>query len=321
MEGMRRFLLLLLVLAPSAALAAASSAVVVKADAGVRVGREPDWRIAAPGMEVEPVDLLEVPEGAKVTVRLPNGSLVEILGQTLLSGRRLLTDKSAAGRSVFFNKAFQDASSTLVVEVEDTGSTALAARGAQVGEEETRLGGGGRRAVAFLGDEEGKVSTRSNSADFAESFLRRGDWQLAADAAWGAIVSSDSTPLERRRGHLVMARIASNDGKQELALRDLDAACRAAGIESGGKPYVAAALVQRGQAWIALGDDGQAMSDFRAALDFDAEGAAGAQANFFLGALALSQQDVDTARSLFGRLKAYPELVSASAELLAASQP
>ena len=104
-------------------------------------------------------------------------------------------------------------------------------------------------------------------------------------------------------------------------MRDLDAACRSAGVESGGKPYVAAALVARGQAWLALGDDGQAMADFRAALDYDAEGAAGAQANFFLGALALSQQDMDTARSLFGRLKAYPELVSASAELLAAAQP
>lgn len=321
MGAMRRLFLLLLVFAPAAALAAGTGAVIVKADKGVRVGREPAWRDAAPGMEVEAVDLLEVPEGAKVSVKLPNGSTVEILGQTLLSGRRLLTDKTAAGRSVFFNKAFQDASSTLVVEVEDTGSTALAARGSYVGEEESRLGTGGKRAVAFLGDDEGRSPIRSNAADFAESFLRRGDWQLAADAAWQAIASSESTPLERRRGHLVMARIATNDGKQELALRDLDAACRAAGVESGGKPYVAAALVARGQAWIALGDDGKAMSDFRAALDFDAEGAAGAQANFFLGALALSQQDVDTARNLFGRLKAYPELASASAELLAATEP
>lgn len=318
---MRRLFLLLLVLAPAAALAAGSGAVIVTADKGVRIGREPAWRNAAPGMEVEPVELLEIPEGAKVTVKLPNGTTVEILGQTLLSGRRLLTDKTAAGRSVFFNKTFQDASSTLVVEVEETGSTALAVRGTQVGEEESRLGTGGKRAVAFLGEDEGKVPIRSNAADFAESYLRRGEWQLAADAAWRAIASSDSTPLERRRGHLVMARIATNDGKQELALRDLDAACRAAGVESGGKPYVAAAFVARGQAWLAIGDDDQAMADFRAALDFDAEGAAGAQANFFLGALALSQQDVDTARSLFGRLKGYPELATASAELLATAQP
>lgn len=317
---MRVISLLLLLLAPATALPAAADPVVVTADKGVRIGRDPEWRDAAPGMAVQPADLLEVPEGAKVTMKLPDGSTVELLGRTLLSGRRLVTDKSAAGRSVFFNKSFQEAVDTLVIEIAETGSTAIAARGFLVGAVDSRLGRRSKRNVAFLGDEDETRLVRSDAADFAESHLRRGDWQLAADAAWSAIESPDSTPLERRRAHLVMARLASNDGKQELALRDLHAACRAVSVESGGRPYVAAALVARGQAWLALGDDGLAMADFRSALDYDADGAAGAQANFFLGALALSDQDLDTARNLFGRLRAYPELSQAGAELLAAME-
>lgn len=306
-----------LFLAAASGLAAEENATIVSAGAGARVGRDAAWKPATAGMVVGPVDLLEVPTGATVTVKLPDGKILELVGRTVVSGRRLVNDKSAAGRMVYFNKAFQDANATIVVNVEETGTTTLAVRGTQVAEDDGRLGRT-KRQVMFLSDAEEDEPPKSNAADFADWFLRRGEWQLAADAAWRAIASPESTPLERRRGHLVMARLATNDGQQELALRDLDAACRAAGVESGGKPYVAAALVARGQAWMALGDDARAMADFRGALDFDAQGAAGAQANFFLGALALSQQDVDSARNLFGRLNGFPELAQAGKDLLAA---
>lgn len=312
------FLAAAVVLAAGATASAADErAIIVKADEGARVGREAAWNPATAGMVIGPVDLLEVPTGAKVTVKLPDGKTLELVGRTVVSGRRLVNDKSAAGRMVYFSKAFQDANATIVVNVEETGTTTLAVRGTQVADENGRLGKT-RRQVMFLSDAEEDEPPKSNAADFADWFLRRGEWQLAADAAWRAITSPDSAPLERRRGHLVMARLATNDGQQELALRDLDAACRAAGVESGGKPYVAAALVARGQAWMALGDDARAMADFRGALDFDPQGAAGAQANFFLGALALSEQDLDTARNLFGRLNGFPELAQAGKDLLAA---
>lgn len=319
MAGILRIVFLTALLATPAL--ADESAVVVAADAGVRVGRDPDWKPAAVGTRVGVADLLDIPDKAKVTLRLPDGKTQEILGQALLSGRRLLTNKSASGSQVFFNKAFQDASNTIVVNVEETGSTALAARGAFVAEADSRLGARARRVVTFLSDDDDKPALRSDDADFAESYMRRGEWQLAADAAWLAISKPDSTPLERRRGHLVMARLATNDGKQELALRDLDAACRSAGVESGGKPYIAAALVARGQAWVALGDDAKAIEDFRLALEFDRDGAAGAQANFFLGALALSQADFDTAKYRFALLSGFPELVQAGTELLSAVVP
>lgn len=310
------------VLLGATALAEETNAVVVKADIGARVGREATWKPATAGTVIGLVDLLEVPAGAKVTLKLPDGKTLELEGRTIVSGRRLVTDKSSAGRMVYFNKAFQDANATIVVNVEETGTTALSARGTQqvAADDEGRLGKP-KRPVMYLSDTDEDEAPKSNAADFAESHLRKGEWQLAADWAWRAIAAAESTPLERRRGHLVMARLATNDGQQELALRDLDAACRSAGVESGGKPYVATALVARGQAWMALGDDDKAMEDFRGALDFDAEGAAGAQANFFLGALALSEQDLDSARHLFGRLNGYPELAQAGKELLAAVAP
>ena len=323
MGAMRRPLHILAVLAAFAAPAAwaGENAIIVKADKGARVGREAAWNPATAGLEIGTVDLLEVPVGATVTVKLPDGKTLEIVGRAVVSGRRLVTDKSAAGRLVYFNKAFQDANATIVVNVEETGTTALAGRGAIVGDEENTRLGKTKRQVMFLSDAVDDDPPKSNAADFAESYLRKGEWQLAADAAWRAIASGESTPLERRRGHLVMARLATNEGQQEIALRDLDAACRSSGVESGGKPYIAAALVARGQAWMAIGDDAKALEDFRAALDFDAQGAAGAQANFFLGALALSQQDLDSAKSLFGRLNGFPELAQAGKDLLAAVAP
>ena len=302
---------------PRQASAAAEGATVTAADPGVQVGRPPDWRAAKPGVVVEAGDLLQVPEGAKVTVRLPDGQPLVVEGRTLVSGRRLLTDKSAGGRMVFFAKAFREAAATLVLEVEENGTTALAVRG-EVSDplERTRLGQR-TRALAFLGESDDE-SPKSSMADFAESHLRRGDAQLAVDAAWIAITSPEASHLERRRGHLVMARIAANDGHHLLAMRDLHAACRTASPEPGAAPYLAAALATRGQAWMALGDDDKAIVDFRAALDWDATGAAGAQAAFFLGALALSREEREAARDLFSRLKRFPELARAGEELLSA---
>lgn len=313
--GLAPTLALALALAPVGA--RAGTVTVSAADAGVRVGRPPDWRAAAPGTTIGPTELLEVPDGAKVTVRLPDGGTQVFEGPAVISGRRLVNDITPAGRAVFFNKAFQDATATLSLEAKETGSTAIAARGRELGGEQTKLGQG-RRGVTFLGEED--EATRSSAADYAESYLRQADYRLAVDAAWTAIRDPDPGSLEARRGHLVMARVAALEGSHELALRDLHAACRpGAGSGEAGR-HRAAALVARGQAWVALGDDNKAREDFEAALALDPDGASGAQANFFLGAIALSRQDVETARDRFGRLGRFPELQKAGAELLAAVQ-
>ena len=293
--------------------------IVVRSDDGVRIGREQTWRAAAPGAAVEPVDLLDVPEGKKVMIRLPDGKVQEIAGRTVISGRRLVTDKSKSGSLVFFNKTYQEASASVVLDVEESGSTALAVRSNQVApdpDEAPRPGRGRGRVLAFLGEEE-RTDPRSSAADFAEAYMRRGEWQLALDAAWLAI--NDASALERRRGHLVMGRLAASDGRHDLALRDLDMACRLPASETGSRSYLAAALAQRGQSWLSLGDDEKAMDDFRAVLLLDPDGAAGAQANFFLGVVALSRQEMDAARNLFDRLRSYPELHRAGEELIAAA--
>lgn len=318
MRGVRRILLGLVIAALPVTASAAGSPTVIQADDGVRVGRDPAWRPAAPGVAIGVADLLDVPEGKKVVVRLTDGSTQELTGRTVVSGKRLASDKSAAGRLVFFNKAYQEAASTVTLDVEETGSTALAVRGRQVdAEQETRLGQRNKgRVLAFLGEDE-RYDPRSSAADFAESYFRRGEWRLALDAAWLAI--HDSSALERRRGHLILGRLAANEGRHDLALRDLDMACRKPATETGSRVYLAAALSQRGQTWLALGDDDRALSDFRSVLDLDPDGAAGAHATFFLGVIALSQQDTDSARNLFGRLRSFPELHKAGEQLLAAA--
>lgn len=315
--GALRAMLVCLLLLPAAA-PGAGKPTVVQADAGVRIGRDPGWRAAAPGVVIEVADLVDVPDGKKVTVRLADGSTQEIAGRAVVSGRRLASDKSAAGRLVFFDKAYQDATSTVTLEVAETGSTALAVRGSQIdADQDARLGQRNKgRVLAFLGEDE-RSDPRSSAADFAESFLRRGDWRLAVDAAWLAI--HDSSALERRRGHLVLGRLAANEGRHDLALRDLEMACRRPATESGSRVYLAAALAQRGQTWLALGDDDRAVKDFRSVLDLDPDGAAGAQATFFLGVVALSLQDTDSARNLFGRLRGFPELYRAGEQLLASA--
>lgn len=293
----------------------ADPAKVVTSTGAVMIGRDPEWRAAKPGAEIAETDFLNIADGARITVLLPDGSKQDLEGKAMVSGRRLLSDRSAAGKLVFFSKSFQDAAATRVEFKE--GTTTIATRGAKVDDRETLGQSPRRRGIAFLGeDDEG---LQSSDADHAESYLRRGNYVLAIDRAWLVLRDPDARPMERRRAHLVMGQVAAGEGNYERAIRDFDgAAAPVADGDRTARTWRQIAIVQRGQSLLASGNDVRAVEDFREALDIDADSAAAAQARFFLGAIALSSNDMETARYQFGKLGSFPELRQAGEELLAA---
>ena len=293
----------------------AQPAKVVTSTGTVMIGRDPQWTAAKPGAEIAETDFLSIADGARLTVLLPDGTKQDLEGKAMVSGRRLLSDRSAAGKLVFFSKSFQDAAATRVEFKE--GSTAIAIRSKDLSDDREKLGTGKKRGLSFLGEDD--EEPHSTNADFADSFLRRGDYMLAMDRAWMVLKDADSTPLERRRAHLVMGQVAAGEGSYERAMRDFDGAAeRAAEDDRAARIYRQIALVQRGQIYLATDHDSRAGEDFREAIDIDPESAPAAQARFFLGALALSSNDVDAARTLFGKLGSFPELQQAGEQLLAA---
>ncbi len=299
----RAAVLLILVLASASA---AASVPTVKSAAGeVKIGRPGAWRTAKAGGTIREDEYLSVEPGAKVTVTIGDGSDQSFLGKAVLSGHRL-----AMAKSVLLSE--QVRKQTFAGLDYDPNSTENAERGTEVGETGRR-----RRKVSFMGEEEEERRVATTDADYAEARLRLGDGPGAIDFAWPILANPDSSPLERCRAHLVMGRVAAADADVALAIREFDAAARPIemwiphAVEFHGD-----ALLQRGQARMQGDDDTGASADFSETIAIAPQSASAAQANFFLGVLALSRSDADSARLRFAKLAGYPELSRAAEELL-----
>jgi TolA-binding protein len=292
-----------------AALLAAGPAVAgVSGD--VSAGRDGHWAAVKPGQTLDPDELVRLGPGASVTLTRPDGKEQVLTGKSIVLVKRVL--ESGAMATVFSSPALQDS----IGAVE--GSTALAVRGIDAADAEQRARQRSGHAVAFLGDDDGPRPSAAAIAN-AEALLARGDGAGASGAAGKVLADPKAAPLERRRALLVLGIAAETSGDYPGARSALTLAA-APGPEEGAEPFRSAALERRGEVAMQLGDDAGAATDFQSAIDAAADGPAAARAQFFLGAMALAQDDREAAKARFARLAAHPELRQAADRLLNAGR-
>lgn len=293
---------------------AAESASVIEVRGAVRIttSTAAAARPAAAGDTVGEKDLVLVPEGGAVTLRLVDGSETRVEGKAIVSGKRLRGRNAAA-----FNAIAARSVDLVTHEIETAASTtALAIRGDEA--EAPELGESVRapRGMTFLG-EDGE-SRRRSEVDYAEFSLRKGEFPDAERRAAAVLADNEALHDERRRAHRVLAFVAMSGGDAHAAAQHLDEALANA-TSSDGRPVLDALRVERARARVLLGDDGGAAADLRVALESGGDPARRMEAHFLLGILALGSGDVKGAKKQFASLENAPALESAAQEAIDAS--
>ena len=184
--------------------------------------------------------------------------------------------------------------------------------------------GGRKGGPAFIGEDTTGGTRRFSEADAAEDRFNAGLVPEARMKAQEIVANPKASPLEKRRANLLVGRIAAGEAAFGDALKALDAAAaKVDGEEDSVKAQNvrAAALAQRGQVHLQLGNDARAAADFLAATLAAPESSSAAQAFFFLGTIAASANDLEGAKANFAKLDKFPELKSAGNEILSASAP
>lgn len=285
-----------LLLSP-AAFAAAKSASIVTVQGEAKVGKEGAWKPASAGAAISENEFLTLSKDASVKVKLGDGTEAEFTGKAIIPGRRLVSAKTSAGKLQNLSNAVQSATEAVM------GSDPTVARGgltratkvATTAEDKAKLGAKG--SMKWGSDIE-EPAAGSTEADFAEQDLRKGDMFGARSRAQAILDNKVKSAYEKRRANYVLAHVSASDAEFTAALKKIDLVAAVAD-EKGGetaemvRAHRSGALVLRGQIMTQLGDSAKAKESFAEALkiaqdgDPKSEPVTAAQANFFLGAMAV----------------------------------
>lgn len=328
----------------------AKSASIVSVTGEAKVGKEGAWKPAAAGAAINETDFLTLSKDASAKIKLGDGTEQEFTGKAIIPGRRLVSAKTSAGKLQNLSNAVQSATEAVM------GSDPTVARGgltraskvATSSEDKAKLGG--KNGMKW-GSEIEEETQSSSEADYAEQSLRKGDMFLARSRAQAILDNKSKSSFEKRRANYVLAHVSAADAEFTTALKKIDLVTAAADEKTGEtsemvRAHRSGALVLRGQIMTQLGDSAKAKEAFAEALTIAQTGNPAtepvtvAQANFFLGAMALEAigdctgakkaqcetDNLDLARKHFGSLtkdktQEEKQLALTADELLASSGP
>lgn len=313
---MRRTAILLagVLVLPTLSAFAADPASITAVEGDAKVGREGAWRSAAPGATISEAEFLTLSQGAKVTVKLPDGTSSTLEGRAVIPGRRLVSSGTKAGNMVWFTKSVQKASEAIVGEDQKFAKGGSDKAG-NIEKASSRLGGSRSGGPRWASSSE----PTSTAADFAEAGLRREDFYDARSRARAIVEDPNATAIQKRRAHLVLGQVAASEGSFSTALEWLERAAAKPGEGEDAQEaskFRAIALSQLGQIHLTLGNEARAVSVLDDAIAANPASPAAAQANFFLGVLAAEKNDSKRAKEHFSRLTRYQELAEAAQQVL-----